>query len=107
MPYDRYKTKRRDGVVGIMPTVTLSVKATDEYTTYYRNESKRSSLNNISYDYYNDPSYDWLILLANPEFGGLEFDIPDGTKLRIPYPLETTLEEYNDNLEIHYKLYGE
>jgi hypothetical protein len=37
--------------------------------------------------------YDWLILYANPDYL-IEFDIPDGTIIRIPFPLERALSEY-------------
>jgi hypothetical protein len=36
--------------------------------------------------YYNNPYGGWLIMLANPEFGGLEFNIPNQTVIRIPFP---------------------
>ena len=40
------------------------------------------------------PYHGWLILLANPEFGGLEFDIPERSVIIVPFPLEKTLEDY-------------
>jgi len=46
-------------------------------------------------------------LLANPQFGGLEFNIPDRTALTIPYPFESALTRYNTELTIHKSLYGE
>ena len=50
--------------------------------------------------------YDWLILMANPELGNMEFEIPDGSIMRIPYPLNTTLESYSNQIEKFNKLYG-
>ena len=44
---------------------------------------------------FNDPNYDWLIMQANPQYGSLEFNIPDGARLRIPYPLDTVIARYN------------
>jgi hypothetical protein len=44
---------------------------------------------------------------ANPTYGGLEFDIPEGTTIRIPYPLITALQSYQqeiDNYDRFYKI---
>ena len=65
-----------------------------------------SSLCLISYDYYGDPNYDWLIMMANPEFGSLEYEIPDNTQLRIPYPLDVTMEDYYNQINNYRVLYG-
>jgi hypothetical protein len=35
----------------------------------------------------------------------MEFDIPDGVELRIPYPLEQSIEEYRNGIETYKKLY--
>ena len=43
--------------------------------------------------------YGWLILLANPDYGGMEFDIPDNTVIRIPFPLMDTLREYQQKVD--------
>ena len=44
-------------------------------------------------------------MMANPEYGSLEFNIPDGAVLRIPYPLNITIENYNNAIEIYKQLY--
>ena len=31
------------------------------------------------------PYFGWLIMQANPEYGGSEIDIPDNTTLKIPF----------------------
>ena len=56
--------------------------------------------------YYNNPYYGVLILMANPSLATIEFDIEDGKTIRIPYPLESALERYNSALKIHNILYG-
>ena len=78
-------------------------RATDCFVFY---EAGKTRLDLLSYQYYNDPNYGWLILQANPEAGSLEFMIDDNTKLRIPYPLETALHGYEDEIEKYDKLYG-
>ena len=55
-------------------------------------------MDNLSYRYYNDPNYGWLILQANPHLPSMEFNIPDGVILRIPYPLTTALKGYEKSV---------
>lgn len=103
MAYDRYKAFRTDGKVYVPPFVRISPKTTDYFETYHRGVTR---LDLVSYDYYGDSGYDWLILMANPDLCNLEFEIPDGSLLRIPYPLNTTLENFNNQIERYYALYG-
>jgi hypothetical protein len=44
---------------------------------------------------------------ANPQYGGLEFDIPEGSTIRVPFPLMTALQFYQqavDNYDALYKI---
>jgi hypothetical protein len=36
---------------------------------------------------------------ANPEYGSIEFLIPDKVQIRIPYPLNTTLSQFENDIE--------
>jgi hypothetical protein len=103
MAYNRYSRVSTDGRVGTPPFVKLNVKDTDLYVTYKRGMSR---LDNISYDYYGDPSFDWLILMANPELTDLEFNIPDNSIVRIPFPLDATINEYEKKIDAYETLYG-
>lgn len=103
MEFNRYSKLYRNGVITKMPHVSINEMATDYYEQYRRGFSR---LDNISFNYYGSPDYGWLILLANPDVGGLEFAIPDGTMLRIPFPLELALEDFNNKIEIYDSLYG-
>lgn len=103
MSYDRYSRFRTDGNVSIPPFVKIVEKSTDHYETYIKGVSR---LDLISSDYYGTPDYDWLILMANPSAGNMEFEIADGTQLRIPHPLSVTLELYDKEIERHKALYG-
>ena len=47
-----------------------------------------------------------LIMQANPEYGSLEYQIPNGARLRIPYPLDATLMQYNADIDTYKTLYG-
>lgn len=89
MAYDRYKFYRNNGGVSIPKYVEIPKKNSDFFEIYQRGITR---LDILSYDYYGDPNYDWLILSANPELGSMEFEIPNGSILRIPFPLELTLE---------------
>ena len=45
-------------------------------------------------------------MLANPSFGGQEWNISDGSILTIPYPLVASLQDYKNALENHFFYYG-
>lgn len=103
MLYNRYNRFSKDGKISIPPFIKIQPKSSDFFETYNRGVTR---LDNVSYDYYGDSGYDWLILMANPELGNLEFEIPDGAILRIPYPLSLTIENYENQIERYIKLYG-
>jgi hypothetical protein len=101
--YDRYSKFRRDGKILHVPFIEIPERATDYYTYY---NAGKTRLDLLSYQYYGDANYDWLILQANPEYGSLEYKIPDGSKLRIPYPLESVIAQYNNDINVYEELYG-
>ena len=82
--YNRYQNFFVNGQQTVVPYVTLPTRPSDQKYIYRTN---RSRLDKISFEKYGSPYFGWLILMANPEFGGLETNIPDGTILAIPYPL--------------------
>ena len=101
--YDRYEQFRGDGKIELVPFGKIKPKDTDFFEVYVKNKSR---LDLISYTYYKNPNYGWLILQANPEAGSMEYEIEDGTTLRIPYPLSISLQDYRDSIDEYYKLYG-
>lgn len=101
--YDRYSQFRGDGDVDLVPFGRVRPKNSDFFEVYKKNKSR---LDLISYNYYKNPNYGWLILQANPEVGSMEYNIPDGTTLRIPYPLGVSIQDYRDSIEEYYRLYG-
>lgn len=103
MSYNRYKKLQRNGKIMKMPPIQLKKKSTDYYITYKKNETR---LDNVSYNAYGVSEYDWLILLANQDIASLEFEIPNGSEIRIPYPLSTTIEDYNSQIDNYENLYG-
>lgn len=99
--YSRYKSFTTNGTAKIVPFVEIPKKSTDLYD-YYTN----TRLDILSDKYYGDANYGWVILQANPEYGSLEFNIPQHTLLRIPFPLENTLSQYERGIENYNNLYG-
>ncbi len=89
--FDRYANFKGNGTMGIVPYIEITNKKSDKRIIFNK---KSMRLDRISYDYYGSPDYAWLIMQANPEYGSIENFIPDGVVLRIPYPLEETINKY-------------
>ena len=103
MSFDRYSQFRNGNEIKIVPFAEIPVKNTDRYELYKKGDTR---LDLISYDYYGSADYAWLILQANPQYGSMEFSIPDGVELRIPYPLNVSLDAYQKSIETYNKLYN-
>jgi hypothetical protein len=101
--YNRYQNFFVNGQQTVVPYVTLPTRPSDQKYIYRTN---RSRLDKISFEKYGSPYFGWLILMANPEFGGLETNIPDGTILVIPYPLLGALLDYKNAVDTHIFYYG-
>jgi len=102
--YDRYNGFRVNSEVKPIPGITISQGAEDKLVVYKKGVSR---LDKISNDYYNNPYTGWLIMLANPQYGGLEFNIPDNTIIRVPYPFNDAMQRYMSQVSTHLTLYGE
>jgi len=101
--YNRYDEFLINGQQTVVPFVNLPQKTTDKTFIY---KVARSRLDKISQEYYNTPFFGWLILQANPQYGGLENNIPDGAILIIPFPLLPSLQDYKSALNSHFYYYG-
>lgn len=94
--YDRYEIlKNNDGSIDNMPFVEIPINNTDKYDEWFEG---RSRMDRIANRFYANPFYDFLILYANPQFLTPE-DIPDGTVIRIPFPLAKARKDYEDGLK--------
>jgi len=101
--YNRYSNFLVNGEQTIVPYLNLTQKSSDKKYIYKIGQSR---LDKISQQYYGSPFFGWLILQANPQFTGFEFNIPDGAVLTIPFPLVTSLQDYKTALENHRYYYG-
>ena len=99
--YDRYTLFRENGDFKIVPFGKVEPKDSDFFELYKKNETR---LDLLSFKYYNDPNYGWLIMQANPEYGSMEFEIPDGAESRIPYPLNVSIDSYELSIRKYYEL---
>ena len=100
--FDRYNNFKYNGKMSVLPNIKIPVEPTDKYVTYKVGSTRLDKLSN---SYYNSPFYGWLIMLANPEFGGLEFLIPDQSIIRVPFPFETAIKRYTQSVNIYNTLY--
>jgi hypothetical protein len=101
--YDRYKPFRVESGIEPVAGIIIPQSSTDKSVVYKKGQSR---LDKISNDYYNNPYSGWLIMQANPQFGGLEFNIPDGAVIRVPYPFGDAVSRYITQVTRYKQLYG-
>lgn len=99
---DRYNRFKSDNDYKPVPGITISEKSTDKIITYKLGSTR---FDNLSNTYYDTPYYGWLIMLANPQYGGLEFEIPDNSLIRIPFPFTASVNDYLAGIEKYKRLY--
>ena len=96
--YNRCSKVSREGqVFQRVPFARIGISESDIQIIF---DKSKMRMDMLSYKYYGDPNYGWLILQANPEYKGFEFSIPDGVELRIPYPLDSAISRYESSLNI-------
>ena len=101
---DRYSQFRINAEMKPLPGITIPGSSSDLSYVYKQGVGRLDKISNM---YYNNAWSGWLIMAANPQFGGLEFNIPDMTLIRIPYPFENAVERYMIQIRNHKALYGE
>ena len=103
-PYwNRYSQFLINGEQTVVPFVQLPSKPSDKAYIY---KVGRTRLDRVSQEFYDSPFFGWLILQANPEFGGLENNIFDGAILSIPFPLIPSLQDYKAAVDNQFFYYG-
>ena len=101
--YNRYSDFLINGEQTVVPFVRIAPKTTDKTYMY---KVGRSRLDVVSQEFYDSPFFGWLILQANPEFGGLENNIYDGAVLIVPFPLLPSLQDYKGAINEYFYYYG-
>ena len=102
--FDRYELFKINGDMKMVPGINIPRRASDKQVVYIKGETR---LDKLSQMYYNNPYHGFLIMLANPQYGGLEFDIKDRDVIIVPYPFDTAVERYLNEVKIYKKLYEE
>ncbi len=64
-------------------------------------------MDKLSQQYYGNPYHGWLIMLANPQYGGVEENIPDSEIIRIPFPFRDSLQQYITGVNTYEALNGD
>jgi hypothetical protein len=101
--YNRYNDFLINGQQTVVPYVFLPSKSSDKNHIYVVSQSR---LDKLSQQYYGSPFFGWLIQVANPQYSGVETDIPDGAILTIPFPLVASLQDYKNSLDNYFFYYG-
>lgn len=101
--YDRYKSFRTNSLIEPVAGIIIPQTGDDKSVVYKKGLSR---LDKISNDYYNNAYSGWLIMLANPQYGGLEFNIPDEAIIRVPYPFNDAINRYITQVSRYKQLYG-
>ena len=102
MPYNFYNLLiDSNGNMADMPPITISSRTTDKYIIYNKLKNR---VDTICGDVYNDESLGRIILWANPAYY-CEYDIPDNTVIRIPYPLGDVMNEVINKITTHKNTY--
>ena len=101
--FDRYSKFKNNGEIKPIPGLKIESSNTDKSIVYTLGQTR---LDIVSQTYYNNPYHGYLIMLANPQYGGLEFNIPDGSILTIPFPLNKSLEQYQNEVIKYIELNG-
>lgn len=93
--YDRYEIfKNENGTTDQLPFVNLPNNPTDKFERFKLGITR---FDKLALKYYGNEFYDFFILYANPQYIS-EFDIEDGTLIRIPFPLDKVKSDYESIL---------
>lgn len=94
MSYDFYGLLRDDNTLRNMPPIKIKKRNTDKYVMYNKDLTR---LDVIAGEIYEDETLGIVILWANPEYF-YEFDIPNNTVIRIPFPKQDVLKEISSKI---------
>lgn len=89
MSYNFYSLLKSDDFLKNMPPISIDKRSTDKSILYNKEKNR---LDNIAGNIYQEEAYWRIILWANEQYF-LEFDIPNNTVIRVPYPLQDVISE--------------
>lgn len=101
--YNRYTDFTKNNQVKPVPGIFIKQTSGDVTVLY---ELGKTRLDKLSNTYYNSPLLGWLIMSANPQFGGLEFLIPDQSIIVVPFPFESAIQRYIQEVNNYNIFYG-
>jgi len=101
--WNRYTDFLINGEQNVVPFVLIPSKTSDKNYIFIIGQSR---LDKISQQFYGTPYFGWLIQVANPQYSGSEYSIPDGAVLTVPYPLVASLQDYKNALDNYFFYYG-
>lgn len=93
--FDRYELVRKNGTIDQLPFIKIPRARSDIFVEFRVGIDRYEKL---AHQKYGNPFFDFLIMYANPEYIS-EYDIPDGSLIRIPYPLERAKNAYVSELK--------
>jgi hypothetical protein len=103
--FDRYQAFRVNNTINPIPGIQLGTDSSsaDKQIIYVQGTTR---FDKLSQTYYQNPWCGWLIMLANQQYGGLEFKIPDQSIITIPFPFESGIDRYITAVNKYQMLYG-
>ena len=101
--YNRYQKFNFNGKYTPLPSIKIEPKSSDKSVLYRQTQSR---MDKLSQEYYGNPYHGWLIMLANPQYGGVEESIPNNEIIRIPFPFKDSLQQYISEVQKYQKLNG-
>ena len=101
--YNRYQKFNFNGKYTTLPFIKIEPKSSDKTVLYRQTQSR---MDKLSQEYYGNPYHGWLIMLANPQYGGVEESIPNNEIIRIPFPFKDSLQQYISEVQKYQKLNG-
>ena len=101
--YNRYQKFNFNGKYTPLPFIKIEPKSSDKTVLYRQTQSR---MDKLSQEYYGNPYHGWLIMLANPQYGGVEESIPNNEIIRIPFPFKDSLQQYISEVQKYQKLNG-
>ncbi len=94
MPFDYFQNQRKNnGQVENIPFPKISKSPTDKFEEYIEGTTR---LDILAQKYYSDATLKYFIQFGNPDIMDI-FSIPDGYILRIPFPKERVIQEWNNS----------